>query len=258
MAYTRVIYEKKDHVAHITFNRPDALNSYDTPMMLELVDVWKDFGEDRDMRVAIVTAKGRAFCAGRDLKELKELDVVDKDISDVAAYTPKKAGVFKPVICAVNGICAGGGLRFLLESDVPICAEEAVFIDPHVSVGVPAEREMLGLSRRIGYYHALRMGLMGSYERIPARRALELGIVTEVVPQEQLLPRAQELATTIGKNAPLALQGAVEIMWRSQNLGLDDSVRVADQVLRWIYQTEDFHEGPRAFSEKRLPQWKGR
>ena len=254
MGYETIIYEKDSRIAHITLNRPGRLNAYDIQMMNELVDIWKDFGADSDMRVAILTGAGKGFCGGLDLAE-RELTV--PDISDTLGYTPRKSGVFKPVICAVNGACAGGGLRFLLESDIQICSEEAVCIDPHVSVGISAEREMLGLSRRIGYNQALRMGLMGRHERISAQRALELGMVTEVVPLDRLLPRAEELAETLKQNAPLALEGTIELMWRSLNMGLADAVGLSEQILRWNSLTEDFEEGTRAFAEKRQPQWRG-
>ena len=130
-------------------------------------------------------------------------------------------------------------------------------MDAHTSVGITAEREMLALSRRIGYNQALRMGLMGRHERISGQQALALGLVSEVVPQENLLPRALELAETIRKNAPLALEGSIELMWKSQSMGLEQAIGLADQFLRWNSMTEDFQEGPRAFGEKREPKWKG-
>jgi enoyl-CoA hydratase/carnithine racemase len=254
MSYEAIIYEKKDQIVHITLNRPEKLNAYSLQMMNELVDAWKTFGEDRDAHIAILTGAGRSFCVGLDIRE-REPTI--PDISDFLAYTPKKAGVYKPVISAINGSCVGGGLRFLIESDLQICSEEAFFMDAHTSVGTTAEREMLALSRRIGYNHALRMGLMGRHERISGQQALALGLVSEVVPQENLLPRALELAETIRKNAPLALEASVELMWKSQSMGLEQAVGLADQFLRWNSMTEDFQEGPRAFGEKREPKWKG-
>ena len=252
MGYEMVDFEKRNQIAHITFNRPEKLNAYNKQMMEELVEIWQEYDSDPDLRVAIVTGKGKGFCAGFDLKETA---AGVRDISSIAPFTPKKSGVFKPVICAVNGICAGGGFRFILESDIPICSEGATFLDPHVSVGYMSQPEIIGLSRSIGYFNALRIGLMGRYERASSQRAYELGFVTEVVPKEQLLSRAEELAETLRLNAPGALKSTIQGMWQSLSLGLEDATRLSGQISRLHATTPEYTEGPLAFAENRKPQW---
>ncbi|MBI4199771.1 MAG: enoyl-CoA hydratase/isomerase family protein [Chloroflexi bacterium] len=255
MERSTILYEKKDHIAYVTLNRPERLNAFNMPMMQELERAWRDFGEDREARVAIVTGSGKAFCAGLDLKEAA---VGERDVAATMKITARRSGVFKPVICAINGACVGGGFHFVLDSDIQICSEEATFLDAHTSVGYVSHRELIALSRRIGYSAALRIGLMGRYELLSAQQALGLGIVSEVVAQERLLPRATELAETIKQNAPLALEGTIEAMWRSLNLGVEDAIALSAQIARRNFMTEDAREGPRAFAEKRQPRWKGR
>lgn len=250
MGYEMVDLETRDHIAYITFNRPDSLNAYNKQMMEELVSIWEDYDANPDMRVAIVTGKGKAFCAGFDLKEGA---AGVQDISAYALFTPKKSGVFKPVICAVNGVCAGGGFRFLLESDLTLCSDVATFLDPHVSVGYMSQPEIIALSRSIGYFNALRIGLLGRYERLSAQRAYDLGLVTEVVPQQQLLARAEELAQTIKLNGPGAVRATIEGMWRS--LDLEGATRSSEMLSRFHAETPEYVEGPMAFAEKRKPNW---
>ncbi len=255
MVYETVTYEKRDQIGYVTFNRPEALNAYNVAMMTELAQVWEDFGADPEMRVAIMTGSGRGFCAGLDMKESAG---GVRGVAETIDFTPRRSNVFKPVICAVNGLCVGGGFHFVLDSDITICSDQASFFDAHVSVGAVSHREIIGLSRRIGYSNALRIGLMGIQERLSAQRAYEMGIVAEVVPQEELLGRAEELANKIKINAPLALEGTVKAMWRSLNLGVEDAVKLSAEIADRNFATEDYREGPRAFAEKRQPQWQGR
>lgn len=254
MNYQHVIYEKRDHVGYVTLNRPEALNAYNVQMMHELADVWSSFGADSEMRVAVISGMGRGFCAGLDMKESA---AGIRGVAETIPFTPRRSGVFKPVICAVNGLCVGGGFHLVLDSDITICSDQATFFDAHVTVGAVSHREIIGLSRRIGYTNALRIGLMGGQERLSAQRAYELGIVTEVIPHERLLTHSEELAKKINLNAPLALEGTVKSMWRSLNLGLEDALKLSAEIADKNFSTEDYREGPRAFSEKRKPQWKG-
>ena len=255
MGYETIVYEKRDQIGYVTFNRPEALNAYNVRMMNELAEVWQEFGADPDVRVAIMTGSGRGFCTGLDVKESAS---GVRGVAETINFTPRRSGVFKPVICAVNGLCVGGGFHFILDSDITICSDQASFFDGHVSIGAVSHREIIGLSRRIGYNNALRIGLMGVQERLPAQRAYEMGLVAEVVPQEELLGRAEELAERIRRNAPLAVAGTIKAMWRSLNLGVEDAVVLSAEIADRNRLTEDYREGPRAFTEKRQPQWKGR
>ena len=220
-------------------------------------DIFVDFRDRQDLRVAIVTGTGeKFFCPGWDLKAAADGDAVDGDYG-VGGFggMQELRDLNKPIICAVNGICAGGGFRFLLESDIPICSDNAAFLDPHVSVGYMSQPEMVILSRTTGYFNALRIALMGQYERLPAQRAYDLGIVTEVVPQDQLLARAEELANTIRLNAPGALRSTIEGMWKGLDLGLSEATQLSGKISDLHATTPEYIEGPLAFSEKRKPNW---
>lgn len=260
MQLETVKYEKQGHIARITLNRPESLNACNLKMFEEMPKVWADFKSDTNMRVAILTGAGdKAFCTGLDLKQTASQGSEPEALQmGNIRLSPRQNDVFKPVICAINGIICGGGFHFYLGSDIIICSENATFFDTHTSIGFVAHREAIGLSRRIGYNHAIRFALMGRYDRISAERAYDIGLVTEVVPIENLLTRANEIAETLLKNAPKALEGSVEAMWRSQNLGLEDAWKLSGLISRQNFLLEDALEGPRAFSEKRQPNWKGR
>ncbi|MFC1966953.1 enoyl-CoA hydratase/isomerase family protein, partial [Chloroflexota bacterium] len=165
---------------------------------------------------------------------------------------------YKPVILAVNGICAGGGLHFICDSDIAICSENASFFDPHVNVGFVSGWEPVGLSRRIPLAYVLKMVLMGSKFRIDAKKALEIGLVTEVVPPDKLMPRASEIAEIILENSPLAVRLSKKAIMQGLNVGLSGGLENAAPILKEVWYTKDHAEGKRAFAEKRKPDWKAR
>ncbi len=197
--------EREGPVTVVTIDRPDRMNAINSVMMSEFEEFWDEFDRDPGQRVAIVTGAGeRAFCVGADVKEIAELGTLPErqrhpDVRIASRLTPLQSRVSKPTICAVNGISAGGGLHFVADCDISIAAEEAVFVDPHVSVGQVSALEPIVLARRMPLGPLLRMVMTGSHERIGAARAYELGIVTEVVPQARLMDAA---ASSPGRSPP--------------------------------------------------------
>jgi E-phenylitaconyl-CoA hydratase len=245
-------------VVVVTLNRPERMNAMSATMIQELGRFWDSFEEDSELRVAVITGAGdRAFCSGADVSTVADTSrrrtaVFDRELH----FTPFQARVSKPTICAVNGVCAGGGLHFVMECDFAIAAERATFLDPHVSVGQVSATESLILSRRIPHSAALRMVLMGSAERVSAARALELGIVTEVVEDGLLRDRANELAHAIAKNSPTAIAISRFVLWQGLEQPMTDALRQGFALLRGHADTHpDAQEGATAFMEKRSPSW---
>jgi enoyl-CoA hydratase/carnithine racemase len=198
--------ETTDHVATITLNRPDSLNAFNRTMCEEMAEAWRVVKLDDRVHAVVLRAAGdRAFSAGLDIK---------------SSYGQK---MWKPVVCAVQGMCTAGAFYFVNESDVVICAEDATFFDSHVSAGLVCALEPIGLMRRVGLGETLRIALMGNDERVGADTALRIGLVSEVVPRNRLWERAHEIATVIAAKPPSATQGTVKAIWES----LDKPYRAA-------------------------------
>lgn len=167
------------------------------------------------------------------------------------------AQVHKPIIAAVNGICCGGGLHLVCDTDIIIGSDNAQFFDPHVNVGLVTGWEPIGLSRRIPLNYVLRMALQGKAYRIGAEEALRIGLLTEVVPPENLLERAEEIAADVLGNAPLAVRYSKKAIMEGLNLGLHDALERSAYILKEVWDTNDVKEGARAFEEHRSPYWTG-
>ncbi|TQM11380.1 enoyl-CoA hydratase/isomerase family protein [Pseudonocardia kunmingensis] len=212
-----VLYEVDDHVATITLNRPEAMNSFNQLMCDEFAEIWRTVRNDDDVHVMVLRAAGdRAFSTGADVKQgvfRHENPFSDRDPGELLC--PKVNHVWKPLVCAVQGMAAAGAFYWINESDILICSEEATFFDPHVSYGLTAALEPIGLSHRIPLGEALRIALLGLDERMSAERALQIGLVTEVVARDELWKRADELARIIAAKPPLAVQGTVRAIWES-------------------------------------------
>ncbi|ROO87883.1 enoyl-CoA hydratase/carnithine racemase [Actinocorallia herbida] len=227
MDLTTLIYEVSDHVATITINRPDALNSFNDTMCDEFSAVWKTVREDDDVHVVVLRAAGdRAFSTGVDVRQgiFQHPNLWSQD-DPGEKLSPKLNRVWKPVVACVQGMAAGGAFYWLNESDIIICTEDATFFDPHVTYGMTAALEPIGLSRRIPLSDVLRMTLLGLDERMSAARALQVGLVTEIVDQERLWTRGDEIARAIAAKPPAAIQGSVRAIWESLDTGRTQALR---------------------------------
>jgi enoyl-CoA hydratase len=249
-------FEKKDHVAIITIDRPEALNSLTVDMLRGIEEAFKAFDDDAELWVGILTAAGeKAFSSGLDLKEAAPL-LTGGDQLGFEDWTKRQfSDVFKPIICAVNGFCIAGGMEMLLGTDLRIAADHATFGLGEVKWGlVPLCGTHIRLPRQIPWAIAMQLLLTG--KNIDAQRAYEVGLVNAVVPADELLDTALDWAQKMCRNGPLAMQTAKEIAVRSLEL---ESGFVLEKALgQKVLASEDAKEGPRAFAEKRPADFKGR
>ncbi len=258
-----VLYEKKGHVAYVTLNRPEVRNALHSYAYVEMRSCWRDIGLDPNVYVAIVTGTGPAFCAGRDVKFLAEYQAQGKrtpheDPNNPIFHwggggQPQDANLEKPLICALNGFAVGVGLNIALQCQLRVMADDAWIGDQHTNVGrLGAPHEMYAaLPRTAAAYLTLCNGRLGAQE------CLQLGIVNKVVPKDQVLRAAEQLAEMVCLGSPLAVQAAVRLykLTGAFPAALSSYARHLDQE---IAETEDGAEGSRAFSEKRKPNWKMR
>jgi enoyl-CoA hydratase len=217
-AYRGLLVEREGPVGWLVFDRPEVGNAMDAAMLADLPLAWHDLDDDPDVRVIVNTGNGSAFQTGLDVRQLAG----DRDALREQSRRTKNADlrisawhnrVGKPVIAAVNGVCAGGGLHFVTDADIVIAAERATFLDPHVSIGQASAFELIGLARRGAVESVMRLGLAGRHERLGAARAYELGIVSEVVPDVRAAARA--LAEKIARNPPETLRLIKQQLWRA-------------------------------------------
>jgi enoyl-CoA hydratase/carnithine racemase len=259
--YRTLDVHRDGRVGWIVNARPEVLNAMSAQMRDELADAWLELDHDPKVRVIVHTGQGRAFQTGADLSEIATDGVGMQRYADSMKnfdlhFTSWHQDVGKPVITAVNGLCAGGGLHFVADADVVIASSDATFFDPHVSVGQVTAIEAIGLARKIPFEAVMRMALVGAHERITAQRAYELGLVSQVVdPPESLRAAAQELAEKIARNSPAALRATKKALWGALELGLTDACRAGAQHLVSVWGHPDQKEGPLAFVEKREPRW---
>ena len=274
-----VIYEKnpEGHYAVFTLNRPERLNAIGAGVKEALAAARADFEADSEMRCGIVTGAGRAFCAGADLKEMAENNTRRRKIQDdfeagvisqaerdqaLGVTFPSDLSFFgfsrssKPFVAAVNGLAVGGGMEVSLDCDIRIASTEAYFGLYEVKRGIIAGYAVQHLPRLIPLGEAMYMLLTG--DRIAVEDALRNRLVHEIVEPDRLMPRAVEIAEMIAANAPLSIQGtkAMASTWRL--MGMEETKRVADWVMRYLGESQDSKEGPLAFAEKREPRWTGR
>jgi enoyl-CoA hydratase len=260
-AYTALRVERAGPVGWLIFNRPHAGNAMDAVMIEELETAWRELDADPDVRVIVNTGEGAAFQTGLDVVQLnRDPAALRKQSGRTRRAELKLTGwhnnVWKPVIAAVNGICAGGGLHFVADADIVIASSNATFLDTHVSVGQVAAYELIGLARRMPFEAVLRMALVGRHERMSAERALALGMISQVVePPERLREEAQALAEKIARNSPAAMAATKRALWGALEQGLTNACKAGAQELVSMWGHPDQTEGPLAFAEKREPSW---
>jgi len=249
------------HVLEITLDRPKA-NAVDLKTSKIMGDVFADFRDNPDLRVAILTASGdKFFCPGWDLKAAADGDAVDGDYG-VGGFggMQELPHLNKPVICAVNGICCGGGLEIALSTDIILAAEHATFALPEIRSGTVADAASIKLPKRIPYHIAMELLLTGRW--LDAEEAHKWGFVNEILPAERLMDRARELAQLIASGPPLVMAAIKEVVRDAEDSKFQDAMnRVTKRQLKTVdtlYGSDDMMEGFRAFSEKRDPVWKGK
>jgi enoyl-CoA hydratase/carnithine racemase len=242
-------------------NRPEQLNAMSARMREEFADAWIELDGDPKVRVIVHTGAGRAFQTGVDVMEIASDGLGMQRYRDSVVnwdlhFTSWHQQVWKPVITAVNGICAGGGFHWVADADIVIAASDAQFFDPHTSVGQVVAMEAIGLLRKMPVEAVMRMALVGRHERISAQRAYELGMISQIVdPPERLREEAQALAEKIARNSPAAMAATKRALWKALELGLTDACKAGAAELVSMWGHPDQEEGPRAFAEKREPDW---
>jgi enoyl-CoA hydratase/carnithine racemase len=256
-----VLYDGTPPVARITINRPEAMNAFDLATAKELAARLQEFDGDDALRVAILTGAGdKAFCAGADLKKMHGGShaggIAELWDDERQLRLGQKLQVSKPVIAAINGYCLAGGLELALGCDIRICSTTAEFGCPEVRWSILHGFGAMRLPRTVPMSVAMEMLLTG--ERIGARRAWEVGLVSRVVEPGELLATATRLAERISANGPLAVKITKELAWRGLHQHPEEALRYYAAVTALIHETEDAREGPRAFSEKRAPRFQGR
>ena len=250
-----ILYENRGPVAVVTMNRPEARNAINAGVREGLLAAWQRFEKDDNARAAILTGTGdRAFCAGADLKEMSatKLGVLPRNFMPTLNVN---VHVNKPVIAAVNGVAYAGGWALVQMCDVVVAAETARFAITEAKVG----RGMpwaVPLTHMIPQKVLLEILMTG--DPISAQRAYEIGFVNHVVHADQLMSKAMGIAEAIAENAPLTVAAAKEMVYLATDTGRMAGLEAARHLFNRVYSSEDAQEGPRAFAEKRKPQWKGR
>jgi enoyl-CoA hydratase len=259
--FTCLQVERHGPVGWLINNRPDQLNAMNNAMRDEFADAWLELEADPEVRVIVHTGAGRAFQTGVDVSEIASDGVGMERYRESVEnfdlhFTSWHQHVTKPVITAVNGLCAGGAFHWIADADIVIAASDAQFFDPHVSVGQVVSIEAIALVRKMPFEAVMRMAMVGRHERMSAQRAYELGMISEVIdPPERLREAAQDLAEKIAKNSPAAMAASKHALWGALELGLTAACRAGADDLVSMWGHPDQAEGPRAFAEKRDANW---
>ena len=256
--YTTITFEPGDDgVAVVTLNRPDRHNAFDYTMCDELSSLWRRLRTEDAVRAIVLTAAGeKSFCTGIDRDAVPTTE---------ASYTfdpftyddpgkklgPKSNDLWKPVIAAVNGIACGGAFYLLGEVEFIISADHATFFDPHVTYGMPAVFEPTLMASRMPFGEIMRLSLMGNHERLSAARALEIGLVSEVVPAAELLPAARWAAAAIASAPPNAIQATLRTLWATREMSRAQAVELGNTFLNLGMSQETMAQGQAAFASGR-------
>jgi len=261
MEYETLVVEKRGHVGWLSFNRPDSLNAFNLLMSNELSRAWSELDEDDEVRVIVNTGRGQAFQTGVDVKEVSaaggmgERNRGREGEGSKGGMTARSNNVWKPVICAVNGICAGGGFHFVVDADVVVASSSATFVDPHTSVGQVSALEPIGLVGRIPFEAIMRLVLMGRHERLSSERARELGLVSQIFEAENFEAEVQDLAETIASNSPSTMMASKKAIWGALERSRESAMAYGLEMVRDFWDHPDNLEGARAFAEKREATW---
>jgi len=251
-----VLYEVKDRIAHITLNRPEVMNSLSRELLARYREILSEFEDNPEPLVAIVRGAGdKAFSSGMDLKERASKDKTEGP-QRKSRPTPPIQEVWKPMIAAINGYCVAGGLEIALQCDIRIATPKSQFGLPEPRWSLTAGPGLHHLNRMIPLGEALYIQLTG--ERINAERAYQIGLIQKLVPEDKLGEEAEKVARSVLMCAPLAIRAIKKTVMIGRNLPVEYSWRYANEMASTLNRTEDALEGPRAFAEKRKPNWKGK
>jgi enoyl-CoA hydratase len=264
-----LIYEKRNGIAYLTLNRPEARNAVDPELAVELAAAWEDYRDDKDLRCAIITGAGdKAFCAGADLGKLIPLftgarqpeSEADQQIQNDPTISSRALlrdyALYKPVIAAINGHAIAGGMEFLYSTDIRIACPQARFGLQEVKWAIfPMGGSSVHLPRQLPYARAMEMLLTG--ELMDAHEALELGFLNRVVDRERVMEEAERYAGIIVKNGPLAVSAIKKAVLTISGMTIEDGLAKELEIAMPVFATKDAREGPRAFKEKRKPKYIG-
>jgi enoyl-CoA hydratase/carnithine racemase len=264
--YDTLLYEERGGVAYLTLNRPEVHNAFNTTMQRELRSVWTSLRRNDDVRCVVLTGAGeRAFCTGIDRTETmgEGSDESQKMVGSGSTpfmfddpgsnIGPKSCDLWKPVIAAVNGIACGGAFYMLGEVEFIIAADHATFFDPHVTYGMTAAFEPIHMLQKMPFHEIMRLSLLGNHERLTAKRAHEIGLVSEVVPGAELMPAAEWAATAIASAPPLAIQGTVRAIWAGLEHTRRQAIDLGYAFIAMGTNAESIAEGQQLFaSGKRI------
>jgi enoyl-CoA hydratase len=255
MSFENILLEKEDGIATITFNRPDALNALNNQTRAEFYSAMKDVAADNDIKVVILTGAGRAFVAGSDIKELKQTTSLDAhNIHRLGMVVEKME---KPVIAAVNGFALGGGCEIVMACDIIIASDKARFGQPEINLGIiPGGGATQRLPRLVGVCKAKELILTGDI--IKAEEAEKIGLVNRVVPGENLMAAAKEIAKKIASKSQATVRLAKDVINKGMQTSLETGLDYEREIYSLCLTLEDKEEGINAFIEKREPQFKGR
>lgn len=264
MSYKYLIVERRGHVGWLIFNRPESMNAFNLEMADELTRAWQELDADDEVRVIVNTGRGRAFQTGVDVKEVSDAGGMGNRVAEHEApasedrrggMTARTNEVWKPVICAVNGLCVGGGFHFVGDADIVVASADATFMDTHVSVGQVSALEPIAMIGRIPFEAIMRMVLIGRHERLSAQRAYELGMVSQVIDAEHFEDEVQALAEKIARNSPSTMMSSKYAIWQALERNREDALDFGLQAVKDFWDHPDNVEGARAFAERREPDW---
>jgi len=265
-----LIVEKRNHITYLTLNRPERRNAYSPEMIIGLAESWKEFRDDDEQRVAILTGSGaEAFCVGGDLKTFVPLLTGSRkpeddwdhklmaDLTQVLTALLRPFELYKPIVAAINGDAIAGGCEILQATDIRVASNQARFGLAEAQRGlVPGGGSLTRLPRQIPYCKAMEILLTGDH--MPAEEAHRVGFVNELVEPDKVLERAEEFATRLARNGPLALRKIKECVLRTSGIPINDAFNIENECSAVVMTSKDAREGPRAFVEKREPNFIGK
>jgi enoyl-CoA hydratase/carnithine racemase len=269
-SFETVLYDKDNGIAWVSLNRPEVRNAINEQMQAELRQIWHDIRYDGDVRCVVLSGEGESFCTGIDRGEaVSESNTDSMAEGNYPGYPtpwmyddpgrdigPKMRDCWKPVIAAVQGMACGGAFYMLGEVEFIIASDDATFFDPHVTYGMTAAFEPIQMLAKMPFQEIMRMSLLGAEERMSAARAREIGLVTEVVPREELRERVTWAARVIADAPPLAIQGTMRALWTALEVSRAQGIELANLFTRIGSDPEAFKEGQRRFESGYRPQWR--